>query len=248
MNPARGVSATQSGALILLKESAHELVVVKPAGLASELPGEDATSVKALLARRVPGRTPKLPHRLDRVTRGILLMCLSKESIAFHNAQIKARRWEKYYLARVAANDGVSPVELLGKHKAFLVEEAGRARIVRAGGKPAWLEILAVAPAPAVAEAPRWHLLIRLLTGRFHQIRVMCAALGLPLAGDPLYDEGARDAREFYLEHIMLKYTDFDTQAPSTLFLRQCEGRGEVAASLMSRLEALAERDEPSAG
>ena len=46
---------------------------------------------------------------------------------------------------------------------------------------------LIVAAAPVPGRADRWHLLIRLLTGRFHQIRIMCAALGLPLAGDPLY-------------------------------------------------------------
>ncbi len=226
--------------LVFLKESATELVVQKPSGMASELPGDDTSSARALAALRVGRADVKLPHRLDRVTRGILLMCLGQASIAFHNAQIKAGAWDKYYLARVAPEDGVDPAALLGKHKAFLTDDGRRARIVRAGGRPAWLEILHVAATTNDEGAPRTHLLIRLLTGRFHQIRVMCAALGLPLPGDPLYDARARDPGELYLEHLMLKYTDFDTQASSTIFVRDDAERTRVAPSLMSVVEGLA--------
>lgn len=216
---------------LVLKESKHELVVFKPPGLSSET-GHDigGVSLKSLVARRFPGSHPKLPHRLDRVTRGLIVVCLTQEAISFHNAQIMARRWEKYYLARVAAPQGRAPGEFVGEHKAFLVEENGRARLVRAGGKPSRLQILGAAPVPGRPD--RWHLLIRLLTGRFHQIRVMCAGLGVPLAGDPLYDGEARDPAEFYLEHIVLKYEDFDTHAPTTLFLPSYEARGPLAPEI----------------
>ena len=225
----------------VLKESANELVVWKPAGLSSELPrGNRDPSLKSLVAARFPQHQPKLPSRLDRVTRGILVVCLTPEAITFHNAQIQARAWEKYYLARVAAPAGRSPSEFLGEHKAFLSESNGLARVVRAGGKPSRLEILS---ATVVPERPdRWHLAIRLLTGRFHQIRVMCEALGLPLAGDPLYDPLKRDPGEFYLEHVILKYTDFDTRSPSTVFLPDYTGRGPLAPSLATLLSEIAAR------
>jgi 23S rRNA pseudouridine955/2504/2580 synthase len=224
---------------VILKESPSELVVFKPAGLASELrPGSVEPSVQSLVAARVPGATPKLPHRLDRVTRGLLVVCLTPEAIAFHNAQIQARAWEKYYLARVAAPEGATAGAFLGEHKAFLTETGGRARIVRAGGKPARLEILSATDVPGRPD--RWHLLIRLLTGRFHQVRVMCEALGLPLAGDPLYDPDKRDADDFYLEHVILKYTDFDRRQPSTMFLPAYAGRGALAPTLAARLEEIA--------
>jgi 23S rRNA-/tRNA-specific pseudouridylate synthase len=225
----------------VLKESPNELVVCKPAGLASELrEGNPEPSLKSLVAARFPATEPKLPHRLDRVTRGILLVCLTPEAIAFHNAQIQARAWEKYYLARVAVPDGGSPSAFLGEHKAFLTEANGRARIVRAGGKPSRLEILSVTAVPGRPD--RWHLLIRLLTGRFHQIRVMCAALGLPLVGDPLYDPQSRDPNEFYLEHVILKYTDFDTRRRSTMFLPTYEDRRALAPELAALLEEIAAR------
>jgi 23S rRNA-/tRNA-specific pseudouridylate synthase len=226
-------------ALIVVHESRHELVAFKPAGMASELPdGRREVTLRSLVARLRPGTAPKLPHRLDRVTRGLLVVCLTPEAVAFQGAQMKARRWEKYYLARVAAPPGRAPGELLGEHRAFLRETDGRARLVHAGGQPARLEILAAAPVPGRAD--RWHLLIRLLTGRFHQIRVMCAALGLPLPGDPLYDPTRRDPADFYLEHIVLKLDDFETRTRQALFLRDLPERGALAPELAARLAALA--------
>jgi 23S rRNA-/tRNA-specific pseudouridylate synthase len=227
--------------LIVLKESDHELAIYKPAGLASERGDRDADSVLTRVARRLHGLTPKLPHRLDRVTRGILLVCLSPAAIAFHNEQIKAHRWEKYYLARVAAPDGRAPASFLGEHRAFLTETNGRAEVVRAGGKPSWLRILAVAPVPGRAEC--WHLVVQLLTGRFHQIRVMCAHLGLPLRGDPLYDPAQRDPADFYLEHVVLKYEDFDTRRASTLYLPHAPERGELAGEITTVLADIVARD-----
>jgi 23S rRNA-/tRNA-specific pseudouridylate synthase len=227
--------------LIVLKESENELVVFKPAGLASELRDDhDGLSIRSLVARRCPGTEPKLPHRLDRVTRGLLLVCLTKEAIGFHNAQIKARRWEKYYLARVAAPAASLPGAFVGEHRAFLTEVDGRARAVHAGGKPSRLQILGAAPVPGRPD--RWHLFVRLLTGRFHQIRIMCAELGLPLAGDPLYDPAQRDPAEFYLEHLILKYEDFDTRSLSTLFLRDLEERGALAPELATMIAETAAR------
>lgn len=227
--------------LVVLKQSPNELVVFKPAGVASELRDDRrGVSLKSLVARRFPGTDPKLPHRLDGVTRGLLLVCLTPAAITFHNAQIAARRWEKYYLARVAAPTGRPPEAFLGEHQAFLKEVGGRARIVHAGGKPSRLEILAAAPVPGRAD--RWHLVIRLLSGRFHQIRVMCAALGLPLAGDPLYDPEPRDPADFYLEHVILKYVDFDTGLRATLFLRDYPDRGALAPALVTLLADLAGR------
>jgi 23S rRNA-/tRNA-specific pseudouridylate synthase len=225
--------------LIVLKHSDNELVVWKPAGLAAELrDGDAADSLKALVTRALPGTEPKLPHRLDRVTRGILVVALTPQAIAFHNEQIRAGAWEKHYLARVAAPSGKTPADFLGQHRAFLKEERGRAVIVRAGGKPSWLEIVAAAPTPGRPD--RWHLVIRLMTGRFHQIRVMCAALGLPLAGDPLYDPERRDPADFYLEHAVLRYEDFDTRARASFFVRDHAERGALAPELSTLLQELA--------
>ena len=157
--------------LPILLESRHELAVVKPSGMATELSHDSrAASLLSRVKLAAPaGSQPKLPHRLDRVSRGIVVIALSKESIIHHNQQIQSRAWDKIYLARCLAPIEKEAGDLIGQHKLHLRPQAGRARIVRSGGKQALTEILDTAPVPNIDG--EIHVLIRLLTGRFHQIR-----------------------------------------------------------------------------
>ena len=183
--------------LSLLQVTPHEIVVCKPAGLASELPRDPGAD--SLLTRLGADgfNDLRLVHRLDSPTCGVMIVARSSDAAAHYSAEIAARRWKKVYIAEVAA-----PVEhtrrLIGDHKAYLATEGRRARAVRSGGKPSFLTVAHVAP----AGDDRSHLLIRLHTGRFHQIRVMLASLGAPLAGDTLY--GGPANTRFYLEHVLL--------------------------------------------
>jgi 23S rRNA-/tRNA-specific pseudouridylate synthase len=184
---------------------------------------------------------PKLPHRLDRVTRGVMLVALSPQAIAFHGAQIRARAWEKYYLARVHPPRDRPMETLLGRHKAYLKRVRHRAQIVRSGGKPSFLEILAAHPAPG--RPAQAHLLVKLLTGRFHQVRAMLDHLGIPLVDDPVYGADAgrrrRGRRDFYLEHVLLKYTAYPGGTPRFAHLRDDPQREPLAPALRAEIDAL---------
>jgi len=139
-----GVDRDRLG-LPILHETAHELVAVKPAGMATELtsdPNGVSLISRVRTAVRV-GVTPRLPHRLDRVTRGLVVVALTDEAIAFHNAQIREGAWEKIYLARVATSDAASLDTLMGFHTLHLRRARGRAEVVRSGGKRAITELLA---------------------------------------------------------------------------------------------------------
>jgi 23S rRNA-/tRNA-specific pseudouridylate synthase len=186
-------------ALSLLQVTPHEIVVCKPAGLASELPRDPRAD--SLIARlRAEGfDNLRLVHRLDSPTCGVMIVARSPAAAAHYSSEIAARRWHKIYVAEVAMPIAEASA-LLGDHKAYLATEGRRARVVRSGGKPSFLTV--VHASPAAQSSGRSHLLIRLHTGRFHQIRVMLAALGAPLAGDTLY--GAPPDARFYLEHVMV--------------------------------------------
>ncbi len=222
--------------LPILRESDADAVVVKPAGMASELTRDPRNeSLLSRLRLSVPaGVAPRLVHRLDRVTRGVMVVAFTKEAAAFHGEQIKAGTWDKYYLARIPTpKPGTAAAQrLVGKHKAYINEDDDRARLVRSGGKPSFLEVLACDGAPG--HSGQSHVLIRLLTGRLHQIRVMLAGLGLPLTGDTLYG-GAGLAREFYLEHAALWHRDALTGERVLAFVaddpeRECLSRPMAAA------------------
>ena len=226
--------------LPILFETAHELVVIKPAGMATELTSDPkGVSLLSRVRAAVPrGVTPRLPHRLDRVTRGIVVLALSKDAIRFHNERLREGAWEKIYLARLGVSRSDDPESLIGVHKVHLRTRGGRAHVVRSGGKRAITEVLAVAPAPDRDDEV--HALLRLHTGRTHQIRATMAHLGAPLVDDWLYDSApGRECGRLYLEHIALRLAPYGTTRPLGMHRREDPDREAHAPVLRTALDRL---------
>jgi 23S rRNA-/tRNA-specific pseudouridylate synthase len=186
-------------ALILVDTTPDELVVLKPAGVASELPRDPAADsvVMRLAAQGYSGL--RLVHRLDTPTSGLLVAARSAPVAAHYAREIAARRWRKFYVALVAVSPDAART-LLGAHKAFLKADGRGTRVVRAGGKPSFLDVVHVAP--TLTSSRESLLLVQLHTGRLHQIRVMLAHAGAPLCGDVAY--GGPPRPTMYLEHVLL--------------------------------------------
>ena len=188
----------------LLEVTPHEIVALKPAGLASELPRDPAADslVHRLAAQGFSGL--RLVHRLDALSCGLMLVARSAEAAAYYAQEIAARRWHKWYVAQVALPLAKAE-QLVGAHKSYLKVDGASARVVRAGGKPSFLDVALATPVP---DAPgESHLLVELHTGRLHQIRVMLAHRGAPLSGDARY--GSPSGRAMYLEHVILAARTF---------------------------------------
>ena len=189
--------------LHVVHDGPGEVVVLKPAGRATDV-SRDAAADSLLRRLEQQGvATPKLVHRLDAPACGLVLVARSPAAAAFHAGEIAARRWIKWYVARVAAPTAVAAA-LVGPQRAYLKTEGRRARVVRSGGKASFLDVTTATP---VEGAPgHSHLLVRLHTGRFHQIRAMLAHAGAALVGDPLY--GGPPGR-LYLEQVVLGATTY---------------------------------------
>ena len=188
----------------LIEVTLHEIVVLKPAGLASELPRDPAADslVRRLAAQGFSGL--RLVHRLDAPSCGLMLVARSAEAAAYYAREITARRWHKWYVAQVALSPRKAE-QLMGAHKSYLKVDGRSVRVVRAGGKPSFLEVALATPAPGSPNES--HLLVQLHTGRLHQIRVMLAHLGAPLSGDVRY--GGPPGETMYLEHVILAARTF---------------------------------------
>ena len=180
-----------------LYEDETILVFNKMAGIAT-IPErhDDRESLRALASVEF-GRLWTV-HRIDKDTSGVVLFARNSEAHRQLNEQFRERTTEKKYLAVV---EGMMAEEEM-TIDIPLATDSGRSGRIRpsANGKES-VTIL------RRRELFQGFTLIEAqpLTGRQHQIRVHCRAVGLPLLVDNLY--GERDA--FNLSSIKRKYRDY---------------------------------------
>jgi tRNA pseudouridine32 synthase/23S rRNA pseudouridine746 synthase/23S rRNA pseudouridine1911/1915/1917 synthase len=162
------------------------LVIDKPAGIAVHPGpggGPDLESRFGELRFGLP-RPPALAHRLDRDTSGCLVLGRHPKALRRLGALFAEGRVEKTYWAVVEGR----PVPDAGRIETGLKKLArgtGWRIVVDPAGQHAVTEYRVL----GTADGRSW-LELRPLTGRTHQVRVHCAALGCPVAGDPIYGKG----------------------------------------------------------
>ena len=170
---------------MVIHRDAQAIVVNKPPGLATQGGTKTSTHLDGLLDGLADdaGARPKLVHRLDKDTSGVLLLARSARAASFFSKSFSGRTARKVYWALVIGvpevKDGMIDLPLAkqpgtGGEKMHVDEQEGspsrtRYRVIeRAGGRTAWVEL-------------------QPYTGRTHQLRVHMAAIGHPIVGDGKY-------------------------------------------------------------
>jgi 23S rRNA pseudouridine955/2504/2580 synthase len=175
---------------MLITQDKAAIALNKPPGLATQ----GGTGMKNHVDRLLDAFAdenqprPRLIHRLDKDTSGVLLVARTPGSAAFFSKRFSGRSAKKIYWALVVGvpevQEGVIEAALAkqpgtGGEKMHVDEAGGqpaktRYRVVdRAGNRAAWVEL-------------------QPFTGRTHQLRVHMAAIGHPIVGDGKY--GGPDA------------------------------------------------------
>ena len=165
----------------------HLLVVEKPAGMLSQADrtgDDDVLSLgKAWVGEQFnkPGAVYLgLVHRLDRPASGLMVLARTSKAAARLTEQFRVHSVEKRYLAWVQGQPPAS-----GSLKDWLLKEDEQVRVVAKGtpgGKEARLSYEVIHRFDASALV-----VIRLQTGRPHQVRLQFSSRGFPLVGDLRY-------------------------------------------------------------
>lgn len=178
----------EADAMVITQDRAA-IVLNKPPGLATQGGTGMTRHVDGLLdAFAETGPRPRLVHRLDKDTSGVLLIARTPGSAAYFSKRFSGRTAKKVYWALIVGVPDVYEGQIdaplskqpgTGGEKMHVDEANGqkastRYRVIeRAGNSACWVEL-------------------QPLTGRTHQLRVHMAAIGHPIVGDGKY--GGQDA------------------------------------------------------
>ena len=173
---------------LVIYEDAHILALNKPAGLSSQGGRAQVHTLDEMLwAFAKPGKArPRLIHRLDRDTSGVILTAKTKPAAGFLGKAMMGRRFSKTYRAIVtpgAPDPAGGTIEV-----ALRRDEAGREAFMRVcppdhpdaeTAKTRYKTLSSNAVAALLELSPD--------TGRMHQLRVHLASIGRPISGDARY-------------------------------------------------------------
>ena len=179
--------------LPIVYEDENILVVRKPAGVSCEADAKGGKTLTQMMLSQNPElkTAPLLCHRLDNPTEGLILLAKTQSvqqtmQDAFRNHLVR-----KEYTCVVAG----APEKHHAVLEAFLLKDAKHAKVsISSRELPGAKRIVTEYAVMQAGECSR--LLIRLHTGRTHQIRAHMAFIGYPLLGDDQY--GSREANRYF--------------------------------------------------
>jgi tRNA pseudouridine32 synthase/23S rRNA pseudouridine746 synthase len=173
---------------LVIYEDDDILVLNKPAGLSSQGGRGQVHTLDELLFAfaKASGNRPRLIHRLDRDTSGVILAARTKPAAGLLGKALMRGRFRKTYWAIVTPCAPEPPSGLI--EAPLRRDESGREATMRicepdhpdAEAARSRYRTLSEGPGAALVE-------LNPETGRMHQLRVHLTSIGRPIAGDARY-------------------------------------------------------------
>jgi 23S rRNA pseudouridine955/2504/2580 synthase len=194
----------------VIHEDEAVLAFNKPAGLPVQTRNPDDRTLDSLLAAfaKSNGKRPRLVHRLDAQTSGVIIAGKTQPAAAALSAAFAGRDMAKTYLALVSGEAfrtkrGVFDQQLVRFRPKPELELMRAARPGDEGAQTA------VTRWTVLGSSGQFHLLrLEPETGRMHQIRAHLSLAGRPILGDPYYggamSVAGKDVRRLMLHAMRL--------------------------------------------
>ena len=197
---------------LIIFENNDYVIINKPPGLASQ----GGTGIKISVDDMIGAISEryKLIHRLDKDTSGVLAIAKKTTAAAHFSKLLQNKEVTKIYWALVR---GVPP-KMKGVIKLSLAKRGDKMEKVEVDdidGKKAITEYTVL---ERLAKEMSW-LELSPITGRTHQLRVHCAAIGCPIIGDGKYggaeafDKGMTNKLHLHARRLVVRELGIDVTA-----------------------------------
>ncbi len=209
----------------IIFENENIVAVNKPAGIVVFSDKEDEKSLAKILSEKIPALKKMgkerygAVHRLDKDTSGVLLFAKDKETFSSFQKELLEKKVKKGYIALVfkQVKDDKREIRTFierspkdrRKQRAFIDKEGKRE---------------AITSFKVIKRFKNFSLLlVRIKTGRKHQIRCHLASIGHPVAGDSLYrfkdqiDPKGLTRQFLHASFVKIKGKKFTAKAPKEL-------------------------------
>ena len=220
-------------AAMLLHEDERLFVFNKPSGLATQGGSGVSRHVDGMLEswRNRKGEKPRLVHRLDRDTSGVLVVARTRRAAQSLTAAFRRRETEKVYWALVKGVPNRDEGRVSNYLQKIQTPDGDRMRVARHGDEGADHAVTRWRVVERVAQRLAW-LEMRPETGRTHQLRIHAADMGHPIIGDPKYFEadhnwdfpgGIQNRLHLHARRLRVRLEDgpLDVTAPLPPHMRQ---------------------------
>ena len=167
--------------LPIIFEDDDFIVVDKPAGISAHSGTKNAYGVIEICREQFKNKDLDLCHRIDRSTSGIILLSKNKSFLRYFHDQLMENQTTKEYLAIVHGDK---------KEKIFTMNN----EIELKHGTTRQ----AISEFKLVGKNKKYSLyLVKIETGRMHQIRIHCLSLDMPIVNDKKYGNAKLDKKLF---------------------------------------------------
>lgn len=207
--------------LEIIYQDEHLLAVNKPSGMLS-VPGRGEHKQDCVVARLLQHMPEvRVVHRLDCHTSGVMLLAIGPDmqrqlSRLFHDREVE-KRYVALVHGMVEQNSGTVDIPMRGDP-----DDRPRQVIDYLQGKHAQTQWRLLEFENHAGEHLS-RLMLQPVTGRTHQLRVHCMALGHPIVGDRLYNEAGQDSTQRMMLHAEQLEFIHPVTSESMCLISECE-------------------------